>query len=362
MSSPTGFGRLRPGRLSTTLLGFVSISAALTSQAHAHIDVTSVEPRGGNNSDQKTGPCPDLPRGEPVEFEAGSTMTLEWTETIDHDGNFVISFDPDGDDFDGDGDGNDDFPASFGGDDEASGNGDLVLIEIPDEGGSEHSAEVTLPSMACDNCTLQLIQNMGERTPTAGNPVAHLYFRCIDVVLVGGDGGNTGGSGGMAGGSTGGAGLGGALLGGFGGMMMGIAGQPDPGPVGAGGTPLVAPGGMPGAPPADTPPTPEPMPTTPATVAPMSPEPGQNPPAVPPAQADPAQPMSSSSAPAASASAPPGASATASASDADGGDDDGGCSVSPKAPSPSSAMGIFSLLALCTCFLRRRHTSPPQVA
>lgn len=362
MSFATGFRRLRARRVSTTLLGFVSVSAALTSQAHAHIDVTNVEPRGGNNSDQKTGPCPDLPRGEPLEFEAGSTMTLEWTETVDHDGNFVISFDPDGDDFDGDGDGNDDFPASLGGNDEASGNGDLVLMVIPDEGGSEHSAEVTLPATACDNCTLQLMQNMGERTPTAGNPTAHLYFRCIDLVLVGGDGGNTGGSGGMAGGSTGGGGIGGSLVGGFGGMMVGMAGQTEPGLVGVGGTTLVAPGGMPGTPPLDPPtgPTPEPMPTTPATVTPMSPEPGQNPPVVPPEQADPippTQPMSSNGAPAASSSAPPSASTTASAGDGNGGDDSG-CSVSPKAASLSSAMGIFSLLALCTCLLRRRHRSP----
>src|SRR5690606_18874851 len=95
------------------------------------------------------------------------------------------------------------------GGDQPSGNGDLVLARIEDEPGtSDYSAEVTLPNLACDNCTLQLIQNMGERTPTMMAPTAHLYFRCADLVLTGGSFDGMGGMGGMgAGGAAGGGGV-----------------------------------------------------------------------------------------------------------------------------------------------------------
>jgi MYXO-CTERM domain-containing protein len=324
-----------------------------TALASAHVDLDEPPMRGG---DQKTGPCEGGQRGTPMEFEAGSTITVTWSETIDHPGYFLISFDPDGDDFDGDGDGEMDYPASVNGDDEPSGNGDLVLLEVEDTGGADFSAEVTLPNMACDNCTLQLIQNMGERTPMANNPTAHLYFRCADITLVGGDGGGEGGSGGET--ASGGSPAGGA------GGSLDMGGSPSDG--GSGGDGMIGMGGMPGPEPDVTVPPagnagsgmlPPSNPITPVPTMSMSaPEPG------PPTPGDvaPVSTPAVTTTPMATAtvtgSTAPQPSTTTESTTDDGGGEDSGCSVSPRPR--RSAQGVWAMLGLAVVGLalgRRRR-------
>jgi len=109
-------------------------------------------------------------------YQAGETIRVRWRETIGHSGRFRISFDPDGAD-----------QADFD---------QHILADIADPGGSLGNAgeanvwvaDVTLPDVSCDNCTLQLIQVMNGNTVT---PVTDLtgfasYFQCANLVIEGG--------------------------------------------------------------------------------------------------------------------------------------------------------------------------------
>jgi uncharacterized protein (TIGR03382 family) len=122
--------------------------------------------------DMKGGACG---RGEGVDgrtsrfsrFAPGETITVRWTETIDHTGSFVVSFDEDGAD-----------EADFAAD---------ILYEEADPsgtGGEQREAQVTLPDVECTNCTLRLVQIMS----TSENPSpSSIYYQCADIVLGDGD-------------------------------------------------------------------------------------------------------------------------------------------------------------------------------
>lgn len=135
--------------------------------AHAHIQLDEPSPR---YLDQKGAPCGkgdghDARTANVHTFRPGETIGFSWTETIDHAGYFRISFDADGadaTDFDD--------PANF------------LLSSMTDPAGTNGqvwTATVTLPDVVCDNCTLQLIQDMGGTD----------YYQCVDVVLREDDGG-----------------------------------------------------------------------------------------------------------------------------------------------------------------------------
>lgn len=114
-------------------------------------------------------------------FAPGETITVRWTETIDHVGTFRVAFDDDGAD-------RADFDGSV-----------LHSEDDPEnEGGKVREAEVTLPDVECTNCTLQFIQVMTTGTAADSNT----YFQCADLVLGDGEsaapGGNEVGSGGCA--------------------------------------------------------------------------------------------------------------------------------------------------------------------
>lgn len=146
------------------VVGVVSIA----SSAAAHITMTAPAPR---TTDQKFAPCggDGSTRGSTVTtFRAGETITITWNETIDHPSHYRIAFDMDGqDDFV-----NPSSPTDF------YNNGAVLLDEIGDRtGGGSYSAEITLPDVACDNCTLQLIQYMYMRADP-------FYYQCADIVLV----------------------------------------------------------------------------------------------------------------------------------------------------------------------------------
>jgi Lytic polysaccharide mono-oxygenase, cellulose-degrading len=134
--------------------------------AHAHAVLLDPPPR---DPDQiKIAPCGGAgptPAGAATRtvLQAGSTITVKFAETVQHPGYFRIAFSPDG----------------------LSGFDEHVLVPmIPDTNGRDYSAQVTLPSISCDNCSLQLIQCMDGSLP----PIASCsnYYSCADIVLQGG--------------------------------------------------------------------------------------------------------------------------------------------------------------------------------
>lgn len=153
-----------------TVVGLVLVADT----AAAHINLLDPPPR---HLMLKSGPCgagPGDMRGDIVTtFQGGQTITVKWVETVDHPGHYRISFDPDG---------QDDFadPASF---DELYSNPAVLLDGIADMSGSQimYQADITLPEMSCDNCTLQVVQMMTDKAPYGdGND---LYYQCADLVL-----------------------------------------------------------------------------------------------------------------------------------------------------------------------------------
>ncbi|HEY8376243.1 MAG TPA: SCE4755 family polysaccharide monooxygenase-like protein [Nannocystis sp.] len=163
-------------RLSLSAFAFV-LSTLAASPAAAHIALTDPPAR---RPDQKVGPCglgANDPRGPNVTvFKGGETITVRWTETVDHPGHYRISFDPDG---------QDDFvdPAAY---DDYYTNDAVLVDQIPDKAGSNqmYEQQVTLPRMSCDNCTLQLVQVMTDKPPYQVG-TNDLYYQCADIVLVG---------------------------------------------------------------------------------------------------------------------------------------------------------------------------------
>lgn len=156
--------------------GFIAISTLalwLHSQpAHAHIQLVYPPQR---LADQKTGPCgrSGSVRGNNVSvFEPGQTITVMWKETVGHPGHFRISFDDDG---------QDDFvnPAGYGDFYSAP---SVLSDDIPDSScGDVSRAEITLPNIECENCTLQVVQVMYDKEPYGdGND---LYYQCADIAL-----------------------------------------------------------------------------------------------------------------------------------------------------------------------------------
>jgi hypothetical protein len=145
----------------------VVLLATTTASAHVLLD----EPTR-RYDDMKGPPCG---RGGDLDgrtehftrFQPGETITVRWTETIDHVGSFRIAFDEDGADAA-------DFDARV-----------LHAEADPDNAnGQQYAADVQLPDVECTNCTLQLQQVM----TTSPNPsVGQIYHQCADLVLGDGD-------------------------------------------------------------------------------------------------------------------------------------------------------------------------------
>jgi len=181
------------------LSGSAAAALLLTaSTVFAHIDLISPKSRyvvtrpGGGGS--KSCPCGgpenvidsnricDVPaaqshdanRSTKVEtFEAGEKITIQVVEYIDHSGRFRVAFDPEGADMT-------DFNSN-------------ILLDVPDDstkkGGTNNAPytfEVTLPMMTCENCTLQVIQDMnGNTTTPVKDPSPDpTYYSCADIRLV----------------------------------------------------------------------------------------------------------------------------------------------------------------------------------
>lgn len=157
----------------------VAAVAAIPAGAEAHLEL--VEPVSRYGPDVlKTGPC-GVDGGERSDnvtvFEPGETIEVRWQEYVQHPGHYRIAFDADGDD---------DFvdPATMT---EMYSNDAVLLDGIDDKGELDYAVMVTLPDVTCDNCTLQIIQVMYDKTPytTPGNDI---YYQCADLVLREADG------------------------------------------------------------------------------------------------------------------------------------------------------------------------------
>ncbi len=154
-----------------------------TSTAWAHLTLTS-PPARHPDSDLKYGPCgvgdADSRTTDPSKittYMAGETITVEWTEVIDHDpSHYRIAFSSEGDDF-VDPTGFDDQETVF----------PELLDGIPDaDGGNGHqySVEVTLPNEPCDLCSLQVIQVMHDKPPWGPDGGDDIYYQCADIVIL----------------------------------------------------------------------------------------------------------------------------------------------------------------------------------
>ncbi len=157
---------------------------ALFPVASAHIRMNAPSPV---TTEQKVGPCGDGPHartGNVAVFAPGETITVEWEETINHPSTFRIAFDDDGDDAFADPQTLTDFYT----------NAAVLLDDIPDDPGRRYSVQVTLPSVECEACTLQLIQVMHDKPPYAPG-TNDIYYQCADLALrdPGATGAHTGG-------------------------------------------------------------------------------------------------------------------------------------------------------------------------
>jgi len=121
-------------------------------------------------------------------YPPGATITVMWSETINHPGHFRIAFQPNGDAFlyppPGAAAGNYPDVDQTGVVDTAS--GQIILKDMIADGTA--STDITLPNMECANCTLQFIQVMTNNPPygpyTATTTTQDdLYFNCADIVL-----------------------------------------------------------------------------------------------------------------------------------------------------------------------------------
>lgn len=145
--------------------------------ALAHIDLDAPADRGCTN--QKSGPCGgdcDSRSSNVTVLEPGSTITVRWTETVDHPGHYRISFDDDGADAFED-------PATAD-DIQENPTFPVLLDGIEDRsGGGQYESQVTLPDIECDNCTLQLIQVMTDASKAPYGDGNDIYYRCADFTL-----------------------------------------------------------------------------------------------------------------------------------------------------------------------------------
>lgn len=191
---------------SQTIILLASLGATMlcAAPAAAHIEVTNpptryqFEPPNSNN--QKTGPCATgTPTGVVTALISGEELTVTWNEFIDHPGHFRIALDTSGTDAFVD-------PASEV-DMAITGN---IIAYVPDTGGTAFSHTFMLPDVACDFCTIQIMQVMTDKLPWGPANGDDIYYWCSDISLSSGAGGSgAGGSGGAgAGGDTSGSGTG----------------------------------------------------------------------------------------------------------------------------------------------------------
>jgi hypothetical protein len=161
----------------------------LANPAHAHIKLLKPASAIQENSlggPQKDGPCgpgptegQGMPSNQVTTFMEGEEITVEWTETVNHEGHFRIAVAKDPSEFED--------PKITGSCQSAEIQNPPVLPVLADglfattrdDGNRNYSQKVKLPAgFTCDKCTLQLIQFM---TP---HPAPCLYYHCANIKIV----------------------------------------------------------------------------------------------------------------------------------------------------------------------------------
>lgn len=152
---------------------------------------------------QKDGPCGSAagtPSNVVTEVQAGSKLTVVWTETVFHPGHWRIAIASDRSQLP--------MPTPVV---EANNCVSVPIEATPAppvilDGVAPHTSpragdyqqEITMPDMACDRCTLQLVQFMSSHAPPC------FYYHCATLRIVNGDAGVSAGGGGQDAGQGGG--------------------------------------------------------------------------------------------------------------------------------------------------------------
>lgn len=141
---------------------YLKMIQGFPSRASAHAKLTSPIPRdpqsGGGN---KMGPCGPIAKQSTTTatFNGGQTITVNWTEVINHPGRFLFAVSKDQD-------------KSF--------QNIATVIDTKNSSGShDFTTTLQIPNINCDNCTLQLIQSM-EENPSAPT----YYYSCADIKIL----------------------------------------------------------------------------------------------------------------------------------------------------------------------------------
>jgi hypothetical protein len=145
--------------VSTSFLVISLMLCANAALAHSRWSLSGiVKPRTSSDSG-KVEPCGGFSRtNTPVTLTAGATIEVAFDSTIYHKGFFRIAFSP----------ANDEGFDSY-----------ILADDIADISGQiSRTYTITLPNVECDNCTLQLIQSMLDRSPPTN------YYSCADIKLV----------------------------------------------------------------------------------------------------------------------------------------------------------------------------------
>lgn len=180
---------------------FFVLTCTTLASAHIRLDYPTSRypiPDEEDSSFLKEGPCGATGDSRTTDASkvttlvAGSTIEVQFHESVHHDSHYRIAFDLDGqDDFQDPADENDvvDPPVA-----------PVLLDGIMDvsTGEDTYSIQVTLPSVPCEQCTLQVIQYMYGRPDP-------MYYQCADIVLTAPSTSGGSGAGGSSGSSTGGS-------------------------------------------------------------------------------------------------------------------------------------------------------------
>jgi len=155
-------------RLGFALSVFVITLFVVTNiNAHTRWSDGTITPRSSNDG-IKNGPCGPDPVGPlPArkDFLPGATINVEWEETINHQGMFYIYFSA-----------NNEVGLPADPTDLVDPTGRLFEMVDPNNAvPAIYNADITLPMDTCDNCTLQLVQEM-----VSGGSSSN-YYSCVDI-------------------------------------------------------------------------------------------------------------------------------------------------------------------------------------
>jgi hypothetical protein len=144
-----------------------------TQNVFAHARLVIPAPRDLNVGN-KVGPCGSTPKPAvaTTTYVSGSTIPIQITEVIDHPGKYLLYLSTAND--------TNFLPYQF-----------PIVPDI--QGGTlphTYNVNITLPSITCDNCTLQMMQSMEE---DPANP--SYYYSCADIKLTSAGAPNPGGIG-----------------------------------------------------------------------------------------------------------------------------------------------------------------------